>query len=106
MPNLVAWLGWIFTAVGLGLTMWQVIQERIRRAGRDAHASHLLATIDQLGIIRALFTEALDKGEVFKTEADKAVIRAVAHDLLAAENHIRAAIGPSSENRLLVSKRS
>jgi hypothetical protein len=83
----------VFTVIGGGIAVWQLIQERIRRAARDAHTHHLLATIDQLGLTRALFAEALAKGEVFKTEADKAVIRAVAHNLLAAENHIRQAIG-------------
>jgi len=96
MPNSVAWLGWIIGLVSLGISMWQLIQDRIRQASRDAHARHLLATIDQLRTIRALFTEALDKGEAFKADADKAVIRAVAHNLLAAENHINAALGPGN----------
>jgi hypothetical protein len=93
MAQFLTWSGWIFGFASLGVAMWQLIEERIRRAARDAHASHLRATIQQLQIVRAMFTEALQKGEVFKVEADRAVIRAVAHDLLAAENHIRAAIG-------------
>jgi hypothetical protein len=93
MPDVLGWMGWMFTVIGGGVAVWQVIQERIRRAARDAHARHLLATIDPLGITRAFFAEALAQGEVFKTDADKAVIRAVAHNLLAAENHIREALG-------------
>jgi hypothetical protein len=96
MSNFLAWLGWVFTVIGGGIAVWQLIQERIRRAAREAHTSHLLATVDQLGIIRAMFSEALSKGEVFKADTDRAMIRAVAHELLAAENHIRAAIGPSA----------
>jgi hypothetical protein len=96
MSQFVAWTGWICTVISSGIAVWQAIRDRIRRAAQDAHTRHLLATIDQLGITRALFAEALQKGEAFKTEADKAVIRAVAHNLLAAENHIRAAIGPDA----------
>jgi hypothetical protein len=61
MSDVLAWLGWVCTVVGGGIAVWQFIQERIRRAARDAHARHLLATIDQLGITRALFAEALTK---------------------------------------------
>jgi hypothetical protein len=91
-----AWLGWSISAIGTGVAVWQLIQGRIRRAARDAHARHLLATVDQLSIIRAMFAEALSKGEVFKADSDRAIIRTVAHDLLAAENHIRAALGPDA----------
>lgn len=94
---LVGIAGTIGTFAFGGVAVWQIVQERIRRAARDAHAGHLNATVEQLGIIRAQFTEALANDEVFKTEADKAVIRATAYNLLAAENHIRTALGGRQE---------
>ena len=36
---------------------------------------------------------ATNEGEVFKTQADKAVIRGIAYNILSAENHIRKALG-------------
>jgi len=75
----------------------QLLREWRDRHVRKAHAGHLYATLEQLGIIRAQFTEALSNGEVFKTEADKAVIRATAYNLLGAENHIRTALGLRNE---------
>jgi hypothetical protein len=65
-----------------------------------------VATIRQLEIIRAMFSEALSKGEVFKAEADRAMIRAVAHELLSAENHIKAALGSNDVTAALPNLRS
>jgi hypothetical protein len=100
MSNNVAWLGWLATVGSCGIAVWQAIRELRRRAAREAHDSHLRATLDQLRYIRAQFAEALQLGEVFKTEGDKAVIRATAHNLLGAENHMRLALGISPEEEL------
>lgn len=76
--------------------MYELLTKWRDRYVRKAHEAHLAATLDQLAIIRAQFEEALSLGEALKAEADKVLIRATAYNLLAAENHIRAALGPTA----------
>lgn len=87
----VYWQGW--SLVFGGLFVIQLLREWRDRHVRKAYASQLYATLEQLGIIRAQFSEALNGGEVLNTAADRAFIRATAYNLLSAENHIRTALG-------------
>jgi hypothetical protein len=93
LPNWVSWLGWFLTAVGTAIGGWQVVKERERRLAHHIHSDHLRATLDQLALVRASFSEALNGGEALKSDADRVLVRGAAYSLLGAEGHLRKALG-------------
>lgn len=69
--------------------MWSLIL----RLAFPSHVRHVRASLAQLQLVRTMLTEALGTGEVLRVESDRAMARAVAYQVLAAEVQLRAALG-------------
>jgi hypothetical protein len=85
------WPGW--SLVFGTLFVIQLIREWRARMMRSTHDTHLRATLEQLGLLRVMLTEAIDKGEVIKSNAEKQWVRQLAWSLVGVEGHLRAALG-------------
>ena len=93
MPDWVAWSGVVGTFVFGILSMFQWIQSIREKARRDAHRDHLLAVKRSLEAVRDSCTEAINQGEIVKTDAVKQFVRLIAYQLVGIEGHIDAALG-------------
>ena len=82
------WLAWIFGV----LNVIQFVSYLLDKRSRSAHDLHLIAARDSLAAMRAMFTEAIDKGEVIKTDPTKQFLRQAAYTLLGIEGHLNAAL--------------
>ena len=93
MPNWAAWLGWVATLIGWGIAVVQFVYWLMQRAAQEPRNAHLRATRDELRALRAMCTEAIDKGEVIKGDSERQFVRQIAYTLVGIEGHIGAALG-------------
>jgi hypothetical protein len=70
--------------------VWQFFQYWVDRKARDANKKHAFAMKRSLQALRQMCAEAIDNGEVIKTEPVKQWVRQVAWTLVGIEGHIDA----------------
>jgi hypothetical protein len=90
MPNWVAWSGVIGTFAFGGLSAWQGVRYLLDKKVYDAHYAHLLATRNELQSMRAMMSEAIENREIIRDDAERQLIRTMAYQLVAIEQHIEA----------------
>jgi hypothetical protein len=76
-----------------GLNIVQAIAMLIGWLLKSAHDKHLAAVREQSIHLRAMCSEAIDKGEIIKTDPQRQFVRQIAYSLLGIEKQIDAAIG-------------
>jgi hypothetical protein len=86
--------GALFASVTHGIWLYRNLT--LQQGEREARTAHLGALKNQLTIIRAHCSEAINLGEVLDGPASKSFARDIGFALLAAENHINGLIGPNS----------
>jgi len=90
MPNWAAWLGWAATLVFGVISLIQFIQGIIEKRVHQHDAGHLEALGNHLAMLRQMCTEAIEKGEVVKSDSSKQFVRQIGWSLLTAERHVQA----------------
>jgi hypothetical protein len=93
----------ILTIVFGVLNVWQLFLYFVDRKARDANKRHLRATKVSLQAVRAMCTEAIERGEVIKSEAEKQYVRQIAWTIRGIEEHIDAIleIEPPDETQMV-----
>ncbi len=91
MPNFLAWLGWIMSAVQF---VWWLMDWHAGKGRR----LHLRATRDELVDLRAMCTEAINRGEVIRGDSERQWVRQLAWSLVGIEGHIHAAMGETERD--------
>lgn len=84
------WLGLVGTFVFGGISVFQLVRELINRKVRQTEAAHLHALGNSLAHLRMMCSEAIQTGEIIKTDASKQFVRQIAYSLLTAEAHVDA----------------
>src|SRR5690349_15348515 len=104
MPDWVAWLGVICT-IGFGvLSLIQYVEGVIAKRVRASERAHVLALGQSLSHIRSMCTEAIESGEIIKTDAAKQFVRQIGWSMLTAEAHVAAiekSLAPKKETKTL-----
>jgi hypothetical protein len=90
MSELIGIIGTIGTFVFGGLYVWQLIQERISKRVRESEREHVAALGQALAHIRNMCSEAIESGEIIKSDASKQFVRQIGWSLLTAEKHVAA----------------
>jgi hypothetical protein len=87
MPDWLAWAGVIGTFAFGALNVWQYVRYLLDRRSHDAHHDHLLAVKHSLQALRASCTEAIERGEVIRTDQARQWVRQTAWALVSIEGH-------------------
>ena len=90
MPEWIGITGTIGTFVFGGLYVWQLIQDRINKRVRESEREHVLALGQALSHLRAMCTEAIESGEIIRSDPAKQFVRQIAYSLLTAEANVAA----------------
>lgn len=104
MPDWVAWLGVIGTFVFGVISLIQFIREIIARRVRQSELHHVTALGQSLSHLRSMCSEAIESGEIIKSDAAKQFVRQIGWNLLTAEANVAAiekALMPDAERKKL-----
>ena len=86
MPEWAGWLGLVFGAT----SVYQFFRDWVNRKALKREAGHLQALGQSLAHLRAMCSEAINSGEVIKSDASKQFVRQIAYSLLTAESQVKA----------------
>jgi len=105
MPNWASWLGLLGT-IGFGaISVIQFIREIINRRIRQNEQAHLQALGDSLAHLRLMCSEAIESGEIIKSDSTRQFVRQIGWGLLTAESNVNA-IAQSFKSKKVVAKKS
>lgn len=83
---ILAWLGWIIAVIQF---MWRIIDWRVNKH----KVSSLNAVLTEMQALRSMCIEAINTGEVVRTDPQRQFVRQIGWALVGIEGHIRAALG-------------
>jgi hypothetical protein len=97
--ELLEWLGLGLAVVFGGLNVLQFFHWWVDRKMRSVYLKNVEAAKESLGAIRAMCTEAIDKGEIINTDPTRQFVRGIAYMALNIEKTLGAIVPDVGEIR-------